>query len=979
MKTEISAYPDRTRDQETRIVYWDALKGLLIFLVVFAHFLYPFRGKIPIKYIVDIIYFFHMPAFIFISGYFSKKENSSSFRSIAKLILLYLLMNTPFVIYKAIRYQQFQWVTPYYSSWYLLALIIWRVGIQFLRKIKIQPWRIIFGSIVIALLAGFWNDINNVLSISRTIAFLPFFLLGYYLPASLANNYLIHKKSSSVMTGIILLGFSALVAFLISDQANISSSLLMDSYSSMGYLWIRCCIVTLAFLFTISLMLIMPVKVPGFTFLERWGRNSLWVFVLHRPITLLFPKIFHATQPYLILIAFILSLFTVFLLSLDFTSRFFNRMLNSFFCGEYRIRTACTSILLVALIVSLPVWFLIKNTPIAEPPEKADILYPVMYEFQKEAFDQAISIAFVGDLIMLQDQVRSGYNKTDGLYKYSAMFEHTTRYLSKADYAIGVYESPSAGEEAGYTTGNYDDGIPLHINLPDSFASAVKASGIDLVTTANNHLLDKDTDGAFRTLDILDKAGLDHTGSYRNKAEKKSKIIQIKGLKVGILSYTFGVNYYSEDYFLQEENSFITSVLVDESSKYFESVKASVIRDFEQLKTLQPDIIIVLPHMGTQFSHTTDSYQELWNSVFLENGADIIFGDHAHAVQPIEIRKVPEYDYKKALIVNYPGNYANSYTSFDGDISAIVNAYIDPISHEVLGASINPLWVQGKADNSYRALPIYDIAENTIIQKQLGKIEIQRVEEACKIASSVMLGVELTTDQLQKYNYLTPEGYQRTKVPSLAISDELQKSRFYQWLNEADRVCFIGDFITEGTKNGGFGWFEPLAEATTAKRYFYYAWGGATTVDLLHHTKEITSQKADLFVIAIGTNDIRYRDPTICAMDSSQYIQNLVTLINSIQIHFPEARFAFISPWLAMENDKVSRLSVLERDKFMQEYGKALAEFCKENEFLYIDPNPLIKAVLTKEAPSRYLLDYIHPNVKNGIYLYSLMVLEASK
>ena len=80
-----------------------------------------------------------------------------------------------------------------------------------------------------------------------------------------------------------------------------------------------------------------------------------------------------------------------------------------------------------------------------------------------------------------------------------------------------------------------------------------------------------------------------------------------------------------------------------------------------------------------------------------------------------------------------------------------------------------------------------------------------------------------------------------------------------------------------------------------------------------------------------------------------------------------------------MENDNVSRLSVLERDKFMQEYGKALVEFCKENEFLYIDPNPLIKAVLTKEAPSRYLLDYIHPNVKNGIYLYSLMVLEASK
>ena len=55
------------------------------------------------------------------------------------------------------------------------------------------------------------------------------------------------------------------------------------------------------------------------------------------------------------------------------------------------------------------------------------------------------------------------------------------------------------------------------LNFPDEFASAVKKSGIDLVSTANNHLLDKGKEGALRTLDVLDNVGLEHTGSYRNQ------------------------------------------------------------------------------------------------------------------------------------------------------------------------------------------------------------------------------------------------------------------------------------------------------------------------------------------------------------------------------------------------------------------------------------------------------------------------------
>lgn len=93
----------------------------------------------------------------------------------------------------------------------------------------------------------------------------------------------------------------------------------------------------------------------------------------------------------------------------------------------------------------------------------------------------------------------------------------------------------------------YHDGKELYLNFPDEFASAVKDAGFDLVTTANNHLLDRGSDGALRTLDVLDNIGLDHTGSYRSIEEKNNsrvKLVTVEGIKFAVLSYTCGINNY---------------------------------------------------------------------------------------------------------------------------------------------------------------------------------------------------------------------------------------------------------------------------------------------------------------------------------------------------------------------------------------------------------------------------------------------------
>ena len=83
-------------------------------------------------------------------------------------------------------------------------------------------------------------------------------------------------------------------------------------------------------------------------------------------------------------------------------------------------------------------------------------------------------------------------------------------------------------------------------NTPDALGDALKDAGFDLVSTANNHCLDRGYDGMVRTLDVLDKLGLAHVGTYRSAEERAAQngvyVADMGGIKVAFLSYTYGTN-----------------------------------------------------------------------------------------------------------------------------------------------------------------------------------------------------------------------------------------------------------------------------------------------------------------------------------------------------------------------------------------------------------------------------------------------------
>ena len=980
-----------------RSAYWDNIKGFLIFLVVFAHFLYDFQDNSIIKYIVLVIYTFHMPAFIFVTGYFSKSDHSRSPAAIAKLVAAYFVFDGIFIIRNLVLGNSIKFLTPYFNMWYLLAVIAWRLTIPYLRR---RP-RVLVIAFLIAVLVGFCTDVSNILAVRRIIAFYPFFLAGYlFTPEQLTavGNFAKKKRWFILPIGGLLLAGLIFASYKIFRFT--ANDLMMCKYGAPVDAVCRMAVFVIACLAIFLLLCASPSgNIP---FLTKIGRNSLSIYLLHRYFALGFTKIYskyfenYMHARYLIPVAFVLSL----LLAWAFGSQIVSKPLNRFLdCGadivlkpsersarsKWRIAYLLLAIVIAvgpaAKVIASSVTEQRANTSVTsdegnktqekheeQRDEKKDPLYDVLPAAELAQYQDAFRLVFTGDLILLEDQVKRAYDGNS--YNFDDMFEYTSPYISSADMAIGVFEGPMGGEKIGYSTSNFGDKKHLAINFPDAFADAVQNAGFDVVTTANNHLLDKGEKAALRTLDVLDRINLTHIGSYRSAQEKEQNNVLIyekNGIKFAVLAYTYGCNGYKTNELLNGKYSYITSILVKPDSDNFDTVKASVKKDFDKAKGYDPDVIIVLPHMGTQFVDEPNEYQKTWCQVFKEYGADIILGDHTHSVQPIEFDQV---DGHTVFTAYCPGNYANIYREHNGDASAIVEVYIDRNSKEVIGSSIVPMWTTSTQSGNYRALPISDILTNDTLRATISTDDLARVSEVNKHISKVMLGKALDMNMVRERYYYTPDGFARTETPPLTLTDEMRQGMLYPLLSSANSVYFIGDSVTEGTKNGGYSWYEPLRSIVNGEVYNFSV-GGGTVQTLLDHMDDINQHTAELYVVAIGTNDVRYRNEKRCAMTSEEYVSRLQTLINSICEKNPDAKFVFVAPWTSTDGDKWSKLKYNDKIKLNQEYTEALEAFCASNGYSFVNANPYIDSYLSRYPTTVYLVDHIHPNSTAGIKLYS--------
>ena len=161
----------------------DNIRFILILLVVFAHLIEPLRGAGAVHVVYMTIYAFPLPAFVFLTGYFAR----FSWRRIGVLALVYVVFQT---IYLLVGWGlgltrsgvlQLQYFTPDWVMWYLFATVVWMFIVPILKTgNRMRMALTLAASVAIALGAGFVEQIGYFLSLSRILAFAPFFIAGYY-------------------------------------------------------------------------------------------------------------------------------------------------------------------------------------------------------------------------------------------------------------------------------------------------------------------------------------------------------------------------------------------------------------------------------------------------------------------------------------------------------------------------------------------------------------------------------------------------------------------------------------------------------------------------------------------------------------------------------------------------------------------------------------------------------------------------------
>lgn len=115
------------------------------------------------------------------------------------------------------------------------------------------------------------------------------------------------------------------------------------------------------------------------------------------------------------------------------------------------------------------------------------IIYIPIIEIQPPVIlpeDSFATIVYFGDTLCNMPVSNSAFNKETGNYDFSPMFKYVEKYFQNSTITIGNLESPMAGAERGYS------GYPA-FNAPEDLAVDLKELGVDIMSTANNHCLDK--------------------------------------------------------------------------------------------------------------------------------------------------------------------------------------------------------------------------------------------------------------------------------------------------------------------------------------------------------------------------------------------------------------------------------------------------------------------------------------------------------
>lgn len=331
-----------------RISFYDNLKFILILLVVIGHFIQYQLDSSYAKGIFLFIYSFHMPLFIFVTGFFAKRVISGPTNKRMNKIISYLLI---YLIFKLLIFFTFRFVIrqPYDfslfveagSPWYLLATAIWIILATITKNIK--PRYMLIFSVICCLLVGYESTITDQFALSRVFVFFPFFLLGYYLTFEQINNLVnkLHQKTINILIAALTILVIFLVFVFFGDSLYFIRGILTGrnpyfllhlpfdipfSGLILRFLWL---------LYNILIAIVIFALIPRRKiFITKLGSRTLQVYVLQYFVTTILNYSFisvilkNTFGDYNVLVLILLGIITALILSVKIIGKPFNKIMS---------------------------------------------------------------------------------------------------------------------------------------------------------------------------------------------------------------------------------------------------------------------------------------------------------------------------------------------------------------------------------------------------------------------------------------------------------------------------------------------------------------------------------------------------------------------------------------------------------------------------------------------------------------------------
>jgi poly-gamma-glutamate capsule biosynthesis protein CapA/YwtB (metallophosphatase superfamily) len=373
-------------------------------------------------------------------------------------------------------------------------------------------------------------------------------------------------------------------------------------------------------------------------------------------------------------------------------------------------RILIPSLIIILLFTSASCFLLFQqvtaNTETKIHPVKMNM--PRQKPMLIKEMNETLTIGAVGDILIHDVVYQDAFQ--GGTYQFDPIFQYVKEMMEKPDILTANQESTLGGTELGLSS------YPL-FNSPHEVGNALVNAGVDIVSTANNHSLDKGEKGIDSETAYFDRIGLPHVGSFTNPADQQSlRIIDKNGIKLAFLSYTYGTNGIP----LPTGKSFLVNIID----------RKKMAQEIQQARS-QADVVIMSIHWGDEYHRMPTNQQKDLAGLLINEGVDIIFGSHPHVLQPMEW--ISAKNGRKGFVIYSLGNFISGqegdYKDIGGMVTITISKHNNKINNshsiEIANPEFIPTYVSSTHCKDYRIVPLKNAGQFGLIGSDQKYTEVE--------------------------------------------------------------------------------------------------------------------------------------------------------------------------------------------------------------------------------------------------------------